>query len=258
MKTIKNVIPLAVAAAFFAALNVQAYFDPSVGRFASRDPIEEQGGLNLYDFVGNNPVSYVDPFGQERIELWVAAFISPSEIRFPYYLNPNAFWHGDDRGFNSGTRFMSSRVWHWIVVETDPTKNPVVANISGTGMTSVTTYTAFGIQTTATGQAPAPPVAVIKRNGCILDVSVSADTGNPLIIGAPDIDYSYDFSFDVKKGQMTVTGSHKIFPWYEVNTTKGSVETFSPASGATPASLFWSAKPITPKTLTIQKYPCCN
>jgi hypothetical protein len=91
-----------------------------------------------------------------------------------------------------------------------------------------------------------------------LDVSVSADTGNPLIIGAPDIDYSYDFSFDVKKGQMTVTGSHKIFPWYEVNTTKGSVETFSPASGATPASLFWSAKPITPKTLTIQKYPCCN
>jgi hypothetical protein len=29
---IKNVIPLAVAVAFFAALNVQAYFDPSVGR----------------------------------------------------------------------------------------------------------------------------------------------------------------------------------------------------------------------------------
>ena len=29
----------------------------------SRDPIEEQGGLNLYGFVGNNPINRVDPFG---------------------------------------------------------------------------------------------------------------------------------------------------------------------------------------------------
>jgi hypothetical protein len=67
MKTVKNVIPLAVAVAFFAALNVQAYFDPSVGRFASRDPIEESGGKNLYRFVANNPISLVDGFGLATI-----------------------------------------------------------------------------------------------------------------------------------------------------------------------------------------------
>ena len=80
------------------------FYDPSPGRWLSRDPAEESGGLNLYGFVGNDPLDFIDMDGMERIELWIAAFISPSEIRFPYYSNPNAFWHGDDRGFNPGTR----------------------------------------------------------------------------------------------------------------------------------------------------------
>jgi len=33
------------------------------GRFLNRDPIEEQGGLNIYGFVGNDPISRVDPYG---------------------------------------------------------------------------------------------------------------------------------------------------------------------------------------------------
>lgn len=68
MKTIKNVIPPAIAVAFFAALNVQAYFDPSIGRFASRDPIEEQGGLNLYGFVKNEPINHIDDLGLTIVE----------------------------------------------------------------------------------------------------------------------------------------------------------------------------------------------
>lgn len=39
------------------------YYDPSKGRFLTRDPIGEQGGLNLYRFVGNNPVSNIDVWG---------------------------------------------------------------------------------------------------------------------------------------------------------------------------------------------------
>lgn len=35
------------------------------GKWLSRDPIEETGGLNLYGFVENNPVSLIDPLGQE-------------------------------------------------------------------------------------------------------------------------------------------------------------------------------------------------
>ncbi|MFU8849282.1 MAG: RHS repeat-associated core domain-containing protein [Opitutales bacterium] len=33
------------------------YYDPVTGRWPSRDPIEERGGLNLYAFVGNDPVN---------------------------------------------------------------------------------------------------------------------------------------------------------------------------------------------------------
>ncbi|MGJ8635156.1 MAG: RHS repeat-associated core domain-containing protein, partial [Luteolibacter sp.] len=39
------------------------YYDPETGRWPSRDPIEEKGGINLYGFVGNNGISMIDLFG---------------------------------------------------------------------------------------------------------------------------------------------------------------------------------------------------
>jgi len=38
-------------------------YDPNLGRWLSRDPIGENGGLNLYGYVGNNPVNLLDPLG---------------------------------------------------------------------------------------------------------------------------------------------------------------------------------------------------
>jgi len=39
------------------------WYDPDFARWLTKDPIGERGGLNLYGFVGNNPVSYVDILG---------------------------------------------------------------------------------------------------------------------------------------------------------------------------------------------------
>jgi RHS repeat-associated protein len=39
------------------------YYDPITGRWPSRDPIGERGGLNLYGFVGNNGVALIDYLG---------------------------------------------------------------------------------------------------------------------------------------------------------------------------------------------------
>jgi RHS repeat-associated protein len=39
------------------------YYDPLTGRWPSRDPIEEEGGVNLYGFVGNDVVNRWDLFG---------------------------------------------------------------------------------------------------------------------------------------------------------------------------------------------------
>ena len=44
------------------------FYNPTTGRWISRDPIEENGGLNLYGFVGNDPTSFVDPIGEKKIE----------------------------------------------------------------------------------------------------------------------------------------------------------------------------------------------
>lgn len=37
---------------------------PALQRFASRDPLGEDGGINLFGFVGNNPISRIDPLGE--------------------------------------------------------------------------------------------------------------------------------------------------------------------------------------------------
>jgi RHS repeat-associated protein len=39
------------------------FYDPETGRWPSRDPIEERGGVNLNGFVGNNSISWVDCLG---------------------------------------------------------------------------------------------------------------------------------------------------------------------------------------------------
>ena len=38
-------------------------YDPSVGRFISKDPLGMVNGPNLYAYVNNNPVNLVDPYG---------------------------------------------------------------------------------------------------------------------------------------------------------------------------------------------------
>ena len=43
------------------------YYDPVNGRWTSRDPIGEYGGINLYGFVGNDGVNRLDRLGQDFI-----------------------------------------------------------------------------------------------------------------------------------------------------------------------------------------------
>src|SRR5690606_23453011 len=45
------------------------YYDPVTGRWPSRDPIGERGGVNLYGFVDNSTLGGVDFLGFERLNL---------------------------------------------------------------------------------------------------------------------------------------------------------------------------------------------
>jgi len=46
------------------------YYEPEVGRFMSKDPLGLMGGINIYAYVGNNPVNYNDPFGLKNYDHW--------------------------------------------------------------------------------------------------------------------------------------------------------------------------------------------
>jgi RHS repeat-associated protein len=45
------------------ALLTNRYYDSARGRFLTRDPAGYGGGINLYGFVGNSPLSGIDPLG---------------------------------------------------------------------------------------------------------------------------------------------------------------------------------------------------
>jgi RHS repeat-associated protein len=44
------------------------YYDPLIGRFLSVDPIGYQDQINLYAYVGNNPVNRIDPYGLTQFD----------------------------------------------------------------------------------------------------------------------------------------------------------------------------------------------
>ena len=39
------------------------YYDPAIGRYVSADPIGQVGGVNVYGYAWNDPVTWIDPFG---------------------------------------------------------------------------------------------------------------------------------------------------------------------------------------------------
>ncbi len=40
------------------------FYSPGMGRWMNRDPLQEEGGVNLYAMVGNNPINDVDEYGE--------------------------------------------------------------------------------------------------------------------------------------------------------------------------------------------------
>jgi len=50
--------------------NYFRYYDPSIGRYITSDPIGLDGGINTYGYVGANPLSYEDFFGLKITGEW--------------------------------------------------------------------------------------------------------------------------------------------------------------------------------------------
>jgi RHS repeat-associated protein len=70
------------------------YYDPEVGRFINKDPIGFAGGLNLFQYVANNPVNKIDPEGEGLLLMGVCigafALSGASTVYSVYELNKEA------------------------------------------------------------------------------------------------------------------------------------------------------------------------
>ncbi len=52
--------------------NYHRDYDPQMGRYTQADPLGVAGGLNVYAYVGNDPLRMVDPLGLERSDVEIA------------------------------------------------------------------------------------------------------------------------------------------------------------------------------------------
>ena len=60
--------------------NRNRYYQPKVGRFITKDPIGFRGGRNLWVYVNNNPMIFIDPLGLTKVTDIIAAYITgPSQ-----------------------------------------------------------------------------------------------------------------------------------------------------------------------------------
>jgi RHS repeat-associated protein len=72
------------------------FYDPQIGRFTSEDPIGFAGGdVNLYGYVWNNPLSFIDPFGldvsayYDRQKKKLVVYNNDTPPKYGYVQNPN-------------------------------------------------------------------------------------------------------------------------------------------------------------------------
>ena len=57
-------------------------YNPSIGRWLSKDPIRFDGGWNFYVYVGNDPVNKIDPLGLYEQETFVNDLIQRADIEW--------------------------------------------------------------------------------------------------------------------------------------------------------------------------------
>lgn len=160
MKTFFHPKYLAALLLLVSAAASQAFFDSSVGRWASRDPIGESGGINLTSFPSNNPLSQVDYLGLcmcECIDVAITFKPGGNEFAFDFYTDSKglrvlgnqitAAWtvNGDKTACEySLVEEGPFKVW-WRSSSTDPWDGPSIKNGGSHPLSRSTTVNELGL-----------------------------------------------------------------------------------------------------------------
>lgn len=76
------------------------YYDPLTGRWPSRDPIGERSGVNLYGFVGNIPLSFIDVLGLQAVQERASVPLTDSDTATATFDGKKKVWTGTGRGYS--------------------------------------------------------------------------------------------------------------------------------------------------------------
>jgi RHS repeat-associated protein len=82
------------------------WYDPITGRWPSRDPIDERGGLNLYEFVGNDGVNASDYRGLRRLTMRASIIDKSQGETVGSETAAHGWWHAFNVGFVATTHII--------------------------------------------------------------------------------------------------------------------------------------------------------
>lgn len=91
------------------------YYDPNSGRWMSRDPIGLEGGVNVYEYCGGNPVMFADPSGFQRRKPRQPSFWENAEDWF-FATTAGQFFVGENwrKGtYTGGSAVLHELTFHW-------------------------------------------------------------------------------------------------------------------------------------------------
>jgi RHS repeat-associated protein len=200
------------------------YFSSTQGRFTGADPapikkkhLLNPQDLNRYSYVANNPLAFVDPNGEEKIQVIIRTFIPQKTVSAPGVPTGSRTFEGDNRGVGKPGTYRTEQI---ITIETDPKKNNGNP-IYGKPERNTGTTVERGLFWNSTGKASGETLeAQVGRNEDTVNIQAKGNESNPLVLGSPGV--TYDLMIGIKsdgpKGEVTVnvSGQHDGFPAYEV------------------------------------------
>jgi RHS repeat-associated protein len=195
-------------------------YDQRSGRWTQEDPIGVAGGVNLYQFNGNNPAMYTDPFGlcpeAKNGSVCIDLFIQAKQVG-PF--------RGDGRGFNPNAAASQSRVQ----IVTGPGGNGTATTVSPSCIVGV------GCAAPRSGGK----VATTAGEGGSFTVQFEGFKISTIPFGAsPDIDGQVSFTPD-GEGGYTASGNTTAFPSSAVyQRVKGKWVELHRHTETTPSDLF--------------------